>query len=135
MLQNFKFLVPGSFEWFWCLPMLPKPKIVSTKVERDFPSVIILFIYLFFKGKHMEVPRLGVQSEPQLPAYTTATATPDTSHIYNLHHSSWQLQILNSLSKARDWTHNLMVPSQICFHYAVMGTPHRPVLCLLYFVK
>ena len=25
----------------------------------------------------MEVPRLGVQSELQLPAYTTATATPD----------------------------------------------------------
>ena len=52
-----------------------------------------------------------------------------------LHHSSRQYQILNLLSKARDWTHNLMVPSQICFHYAVMGTPHRPVLCLLYFVK
>ena len=26
---------------------------------------------------HMEVPRLGVQLELQLPAYTTATAMPD----------------------------------------------------------
>ena len=44
----------------------------------------ILFIYVFnyfcFLGPHpqrMEVPRLGVESEVQLPAYTTATATPD----------------------------------------------------------
>ena len=39
-----------------------------------------LFIYLFiycFLGlhlQHMEVPRLGVESELQLPAYTTAMA-------------------------------------------------------------
>ena len=30
---------------------------------------------------HMYVPRLWVQSELQLPAYTTATATPNPSHI------------------------------------------------------
>ena len=27
----------------------------------------------------MEVPRMGAESEPQLRAYTTATATPDLS--------------------------------------------------------
>ena len=32
----------------------------------------------------MEVPRLEVKFEPQLPAYTIATATPDPSHIYDL---------------------------------------------------
>ena len=37
---------------------------------------------------HMEVPRLGVQLERQLPAYATAIATPDLSHVCNLHHSS-----------------------------------------------
>ena len=52
----------------------------------------------------MEVPRLGVELELQLPAYTTATATPDPSHVYDLHHSSWQHQNLNPLSKARDQT-------------------------------
>ena len=31
-----------------------------------------------------------------------------------IHHSSRQRQILNPLSKARDQTHNLIVPSQIC---------------------
>ena len=30
-----------------------------------------------FLGLHTEVPKLGVESELQLPAYTTATATPD----------------------------------------------------------
>ena len=52
---------------------------------------------LFFLGPHqwhIEVPRLEVKSELQLPAYTTATATWDPSHICNLYHSSWQCQIL-----------------------------------------
>ena len=35
--------------------------------------------------QHMEVPRLGVESELQLPASTTATATPDLSRICDLH--------------------------------------------------
>ena len=71
----------------------------------------------------MEVPRLGVKSEPQLPAYPTATAMPDPSCICDLHHSSWQHQILNPLSDAWDQTRNLMFPSRICFCCATMGTP------------
>ena len=35
----------------------------------------------------MEVPRLGVELELQLPAYTTATAMRDPSQVYDLHHS------------------------------------------------
>ena len=31
----------------------------------------------------MEVPRLRVESELQLPAYSTATATLDLSHIHD----------------------------------------------------
>ena len=54
--------------------------------------------------KHMEIPRPGVESELQLPAYTTATATPDPSHIHDLHCSLWQRRILNPLSEARDRT-------------------------------
>ena len=53
---------------------------------------------------HMEVSRLGVKLELQLPAYTTATATQDLSHVCDLHYSSEQHQILNPLSKARDQT-------------------------------
>ena len=58
----------------------------------------------------MEVPRLGVKSELQLPACITTTGTPDPSHICDLYHSSGQRQILNLLSEARVQTRNLMVP-------------------------
>ena len=36
------------------------------------------------------------------PAYTTATAMQDPSHVCDLYHSSWQHQTLNPLSEARD---------------------------------
>ena len=84
------------------------------------------FYFLLFKGPHlwhMDAPRLGVQSEPQLLAYTRATAMPDQSCICHLHHSSQQCWILNALSKAKDRTHNLMVPSWIRFHCSMTGTP------------
>ena len=57
----------------------------------------------------MEVPRLGVKLELewQLLVYATGTATPDLSHVCNLHHSSWQHQILKPLSKAEDQTRDL----------------------------
>jgi len=51
---------------------------------------------------HMEGPGLGVESELQLPAYTTATRTPDLSRVCTLDHSSWQCWVLNPLSRARD---------------------------------
>ena len=50
----------------------------------------------------MEAPRLEVESELQLLAYTAAMAMPDPSCICNLHHSFPQHQILNPLSEARD---------------------------------
>ena len=52
----------------------------------------------------MEVPRIGVESELQLPAYTTATSTPDPSRIFDVHHNSHQHQVINPLSNARDWS-------------------------------
>ena len=65
----------------------------------------------------MEVPRLGVKSELQLLAYTTATAAvmPDLSLLCDLHRSSQKCQILNPLREARDQTHNLKVPLGIRF--------------------
>ena len=71
----------------------------------------------------MEVLRLGVELELQLPAWTTATATQDLSHVFDLHHSSWQRQILNPLSETRDQTCNLMATSQVPFCYTTVGTP------------
>ena len=71
----------------------------------------------------MEVPRLGVESELQLAAYTTATAMPDLSCVCDLCLGSRQRQILNPLSEAKDGTCNLTVPSWIRFRCATIGTP------------
>ena len=49
------------------------------------------FLFFCFLGPHLwhvEVPRLWVEWELQLPAYTTATAAWDVSGIFVLHHSS-----------------------------------------------
>ena len=51
-----------------------------------------------------------------------AIATWDPSCVWDLHHSSQQCRILIPLSEARDRTGNLMVPSQIHFCWAMMGT-------------
>ena len=78
----------------------------------------LTFIYLFIYGhtcSNMEVPRLGVQSELQLPAYATAIATSDLSCVYDLHHSSQQCQVLNPLSEARNRTCALMDAVRIRF--------------------
>ena len=72
----------------------------------------------------MEVPRLGVESELQLPASATAIATPDPSvYVCDLYHSSRQHQILNPLIESRDRTPDLMVPNRICFHCTMTRTP------------
>ena len=87
---------------------------------------IYLFIFFVFLGphrRHMEVPRLGVESGLWPLAYTTATVTPDPSCVCDLHHSSRQCHILNPLSEARDWTYILMDASQIRFRWAMTGIP------------
>ena len=64
---------------------------------------------------HIEVHRLGVELELQLPAYATARAMPDPSCVCDLHHSSQQRLILNPLSEASDRTRILMDTSRIRF--------------------
>ena len=84
------------------------------------------FFFFCFLGPHLwhvEVPRLGVESELQLPANTAATATWDLSRVCDLHHSSQQCRIPNPLREARNWTHFLMDTSWVCHHWATMGTP------------
>ena len=84
--------------------LLPKIKLrilirASNSIKKYF------FKFFAFLGPypwHMEDPRLGVKSEAQLPAYATATATWDMSHICDLHYSLQQHQIPDPLSEARD---------------------------------
>ena len=57
---------------------------------RDCRVLSVSLLFVFFSGPHpryMEVPRLGVESELQWPAYITATATPDLSRVWDPHHS------------------------------------------------
>ena len=51
---------------------------------------LFLFFFLGLHSWQMDVPRLGVELELQLPAYTTATVKQDPSHICDLHHNSWK---------------------------------------------
>ena len=106
---SFLKLYPRDSVFFFCFshPTLMLPSYASP--WNIFLSLLILvifdFFFFFFSGPHpqnIEIPRLGVELELQLLAYTAATATPDPSHICNLHHSSLHRWILNPLSGARD---------------------------------
>ena len=65
-------------------------------------SFFLFFVFLGLHPGHIEVPRLWPESDLQLPAYVTATATQDLSHVCDVHHSSQQRQIRNLLSEAKD---------------------------------
>ena len=89
------------------------------------------FWFCFFS---LSAPRLGVQSELQMPAYATVTAMPALSHICDPHHSSTQRQIPDTLSKARDQSRILMYTSRIHFRYTTMVTPRLRFLQRLHYV-
>ena len=99
--------------------------LVSNQPTNTYLLIFLDFFFFCFlrsHPQHMEVPRLGVELELQLPAYTTATARQDMSHICNLY-SSPQHRILHPLSEARDRTGDLMIPRRIRFCCTTMGTP------------
>ena len=56
---------------------------INNRRKKIFVVVVVLGLYPW----HMEVPRLGVQLELELLAYTTATTTPDPSHVFDLHYT------------------------------------------------
>ena len=92
-----------------------------------FLSLSFFFFFLLFRphSRHMEVPRLEVECQLQLLAYTTATAMQGPNLICHLHRSSQQHWILNPLTEARDRTRVLMDTRWIHYHGATMGTLDR----------
>ena len=55
-------------------------KMEDHKKKKNLLFNVLFFLFFFFLGphlKHMEVPRLEVKLELQLPTYTTATTTRD----------------------------------------------------------
>ena len=98
--------MPGIF---WMVKLKPRKGVpISQSYQAGKRQAFSFFFFLGPHLQHMEVPRLGVKSELQLSAYTTAPAMQNPS---NLHHRSEERQIPNPLSKAKDWTLNLMVPN------------------------
>ena len=101
----------------------------SYEIQNKDKYSYFLFFFFFFcfsflfraTPADMEVPRLGVESDLQMPAY--ATATQDLSHICDLHHSSRQRRIPNPLSKSRDGTRIVMDTSEVHYCWATVGTP------------
>ena len=87
---------------------------------------VFLFMYVFFLlGPHlcyMEALGLGVESELQLPAYTSATTTPDPNCIWDLQCSLWQCQIFSPLSKARVKPGSSWILVRPLTRWATMGT-------------
>uniref|UniRef100_A0A8D0VA66 Contactin-5 n=1 Tax=Sus scrofa TaxID=9823 RepID=A0A8D0VA66_PIG len=99
----------------------------SQVIETQKPQAVVPLpdagVYIIEVRAYSEGGDGTASSQIRLPGYARATATPDPSHICSLHHSSQQCWILNPLSKARNSTRNLVVPSQICFYCTMTGTP------------
>ena len=51
------------------------------------PFSFFLFFILGPQMRYVELPRLGVESELQLVAYSAVTAILDLNHVCELHHS------------------------------------------------
>ena len=74
----------------------------KNKKTPDYFILCYFYLFIFFHLRHLEVARLGVESEAQLPVYVTATAMPRIRAASVIYHSWLQVQILNPLSKASD---------------------------------
>ena len=90
--------------WLWCRPAAAAPiqpltwelpyamgaalkRQKKTKKNPAKQKVTQLGVQTCAVPIYKEVPKLQVKLELQLPAYTTATAMPDPSHICDLHRS------------------------------------------------
>ena len=96
-----------SSKWWVNICDLPRVSTELYKIAISYSFLILFFFFCLFRatptavygGSQAGGPIRGVGR-----AYTTATATRDPSHGCDLHHRSWQHQILNPLSEARGRT-------------------------------
>ena len=95
------------------------------------PSQLQPFFFFVFLGPqvwHMEVPGLGVESELQLPAYTTATATRHLSLIWDLPKARGNARSLTHWAKPRinPYSHGSYLGSDLLSHN------RTPAFCLIH---
>ena len=100
-------------------------------------TMAFLFFFFFFSFclfKAAPMAYGGTQARGRIGAVAAGLchshSNRDLSCVCDLHHSSWQHQILNWLSKARDRACVLVDASQIRFRCAMMGTPTRAFGCI-----
>ena len=91
-------------------------------------SLVLVFLCLFFSfSKATPVVYASSQAMGWIGAIFAGVyhshTTQTVSSVCKLHHSPWQHQVLNPLREAWYWTCNLMITSQIHFHYTTMGSP------------
>ena len=90
------------------------------------PCFFFSFVFLGLHPRHMEVLRLGVESELQLPVYAIAMGTLDLSPFCELSHSSQQHRVFDPLSEVRDRTHILLNNSQVLNPLSYSGSSNGP---------
>ena len=124
-----------SNHWFWahiqhslcfysCTQAIPSPfhSCQPFCYTQYLPDLFFVFFFSFLGPhlQHMEVPRLVINLELYLPAYTTSRATRDLNCIYNLYHL--QCQILIPLSSGIKPTYSWILVGFInC--WAMKATP------------
>ena len=105
--------------------ILREPQDFPRKVCANEFVTLIEFFFSLFRGA--PVAYAGFLARGQIRAATASLhhshLTPNPSCICDLHHSSWQCEILNPLSEARDWTGILMDTGRVYYHRATMGIP------------
>ena len=99
-------------------------KQANAKVDLGYPPPFFFFAFLGPHPQNMEVPRRGGRIRAVAGGLHHSHSNARSEPYLWPHHSSRQHQILNPLSKSRDGTCNLMVPSRIRFHCATTGTPN-----------
>ena len=104
--------IPGPGTSACCRYCFPHTPPTNFRTQTCFSLSLFFFsCVLGLHMLHMEVSKLGVESDRLLLAY--ATATQDSSHVCGLHCSSRQHRAIYPLSEARDRTHVFMDTSWI----------------------
>ena len=114
-LHNFCSLMWNLKYCKWWKKLLFNFPFITHRKSTGFTSFIFFLSFCIFRAAHMAYG--GSQARGLIGAVAAGLhhshSGSDSSRVCNLHHSSWQRRILNPLSKVKDWTCNLMVPSWI----------------------
>ena len=108
--KSFPLSVASSVKWAWSKSIEPN-LFESERVFFSSSSSSFLWPHL----QHMKVPRLGAESELQLPAYATDPETLDPSCICSLHSSCGNMRPLTH------WVRPGMVPASSWGPYLVLN--------------